>query len=129
MATPRTMFDKIWDRHVVLTRGSQSLLYVDRHLVHDGSFHAFEGLRKRGLKVRRPGQTFGTADHYVPTTGRTPGDAATPDLLIAHRRTMVTDVDRVIVLRGGRIEQDGAPKDLQSRPGYFQDMLRASENG
>ena len=50
-------------------------------------------------------------------------------LLIAHRRTMATDVDRVIVLRGGRIEQDGAPKDLQSRPGYFQDMLRASENG
>ncbi len=80
MTTPRTMFDKIWDRHVVLTRGSQSLLYVDRHLVHDGSFHAFEGLRARGLKVRRPGQTFGTADHYVPTTGRTPEDAATPEI-------------------------------------------------
>ena len=49
-------------------------------------------------------------------------------LLIAHRRSMVTDVDRVIVLRDGRIEQDGSPLELQNRPGYFQDMLRASEN-
>ena len=49
-------------------------------------------------------------------------------LLIAHRRSMVTDVDRAIVLRDGRIEQDGSPLELLNRPGYFQDMLRASDN-
>ena len=49
-------------------------------------------------------------------------------LLIARRRSMVTDVDRAIVLRDGRIEQDGSPLELLNRPGYFQDMLRASDN-
>ncbi|MGB3500668.1 MAG: 3-isopropylmalate dehydratase large subunit [Mesorhizobium sp.] len=64
----RTAFDKIWDAHVVTERpGGPSLLYVDRHLVHDGSFHAFEMLKRRGLTVARPLQTFGTPDHYVPT--------------------------------------------------------------
>lgn len=64
----RTVFDKIWDAHVVReNEGGPSLLYVDRHLVHDGSFHAFEMLRERGLSVVRPKQTFGTPDHYVST--------------------------------------------------------------
>jgi 3-isopropylmalate/(R)-2-methylmalate dehydratase large subunit len=80
MSAPRTLFDKIWDSHVVLSRGAQSLLYVDRHIVHDGSFHAFNMLRARGLKVRRPEQTFGTPDHYVPTHGRSAADAATPEI-------------------------------------------------
>ena len=73
------MFEKIWDRHVVRTgAGGHALLYIDRHLIHDGSFHAFEDLRRRGLAVRRPSQTFGTPDHYVPTTGRTA--AASPEI-------------------------------------------------
>ncbi|HVL37691.1 MAG TPA: 3-isopropylmalate dehydratase large subunit [Burkholderiales bacterium] len=74
----RSLFQKVWDRHVVLERGGQCLLYVDRHLVHDGSFHAFANLARRGLRVRRPERTFGMPDHYVPTSGRSPGDAATP---------------------------------------------------
>lgn len=49
-------------------------------------------------------------------------------LLIAHRRSMLTDVDRVIVLRDGRIEQDGSPEELLSREGYFRDLVRASED-
>jgi 3-isopropylmalate/(R)-2-methylmalate dehydratase large subunit len=77
---PRTLFDKIWDAHVVLSRGEQCLLYIDRHMVHDGSFHAFNMLHSRGLKVRRPSQTFGVPDHYVPTHGRSAADAATPEI-------------------------------------------------
>ncbi len=79
-APPRTLFEKIWNRHVVLERDGQCLLYVDRHIVHDGSFHAFANLAARGLAVRRPAQTFGTADHYVPTLGRSPADAPTPEI-------------------------------------------------
>jgi 3-isopropylmalate/(R)-2-methylmalate dehydratase large subunit len=76
----RTLFGKIWDRHVVLRAAAQCLLYVDRHIVHDGSHHAFANLARRGLKVRRPAQTFGVPDHYVPTTSRSPADAATPEI-------------------------------------------------
>jgi 3-isopropylmalate/(R)-2-methylmalate dehydratase large subunit len=77
---PRSLFEKIWERHVVARRAGQALLYVDRHLVHDGGFHARADLAKRGLKVRRPQNTFGTPDHYVPTISRDPADAATPEI-------------------------------------------------
>ncbi len=71
MAQPRTMFDKIWSRHAVVARDDgQTLLYIDRHLLHEGSHHAFDMLRQRGLEVRRPDRTFATPDHYVATTGR-----------------------------------------------------------
>jgi len=72
---PRTIFDKIWDSHAVVTRDDgETLLYVDRHYVLDaGSFHAFENLQHHGRKVRRPDQTFGVADHYVPTKDRHAG--------------------------------------------------------
>jgi len=63
----KTLFEKIWDRHVVTTRFGQTLLYIDRHLCHDGSYVAFGRLREAGLKVRRPDQTFATPDHYTPT--------------------------------------------------------------
>jgi len=74
---PRTLFDKIWDTHVVSQRADgQSLLYVDRHLVQDGSAPAFEMLRQRGLPVRRPDRAFATPDHYVPTGSRSLADIA-----------------------------------------------------
>ena len=67
-AAPQTLFDKIWERHVVAEdRGGRALLYVDRHLLHDGSFHAFTQIRETGRTVRRPDLCFATADHYVPT--------------------------------------------------------------
>ena len=73
--SPRTLFDKIWDAHVVMQReDGQSLLYVDRHLVQDGSAPAFEMLRQRGLPVRRPDRAFATPDHYVPTGSRVLAD-------------------------------------------------------
>jgi 3-isopropylmalate/(R)-2-methylmalate dehydratase large subunit len=70
--TPRTMFDKIWDAHVVAEEpGRPAVLYVDLHLVHEvTSPQAFAGLRARGLGVRRPDRTFATMDHSVPTVAR-----------------------------------------------------------
>ena len=69
---PKTMFEKIWDAHVVRqTQGQPALLYVDLHLVHEvTSPQAFEGLRLTGRKVRRPDLTVATMDHNVPTTSR-----------------------------------------------------------
>ena len=70
-AAAQTLFDKIWQRHVVATDpGGRALLYIDRHLLHDGSFHAFAQLRDTGRSVRRPDLAFATADHYVPTVNR-----------------------------------------------------------
>lgn len=68
----RTLFDKIWDAHVVVDEpGKPALLYIDCHLVHEvTSPQAFEGLRLAGRKVRRPDLTFATADHNVPTSDR-----------------------------------------------------------
>ena len=69
---PKTMFDKIWDAHVVHQEpGKPVVLYVDLHLVHEvTSPQAFEGLRLAGRKVRRPELTLATVDHNVPTTDR-----------------------------------------------------------
>lgn len=70
--TPRTMFEKIWDAHVVHSEpGRQTILYIDLHLVHEvTSPQAFEGLRLAGRTVRRPERTVATMDHNVPTTDR-----------------------------------------------------------
>ncbi len=72
-AVPQTLFEKIWNRHVVRPETSETpaVLYVDLHLVHEvTSPQAFSELRQRGLKVRRPGQTIATMDHSTPTTPR-----------------------------------------------------------
>ncbi|MCX7799740.1 MAG: 3-isopropylmalate dehydratase large subunit [Fimbriimonadales bacterium] len=68
---PSTLFDKVWDAHVVTELpGGGTLLYIDRHLVHEvTSPQAFDGLRAAGRKVRRPDLTFATADHNVRTDG------------------------------------------------------------
>ena len=75
MSTPRTLFDKIWESHVVDTQEDGTcLIYIDRHLVHEvTSPQAFEGLAAAGRKVRRPELTLAVADHNVPTTDRTKG--------------------------------------------------------
>jgi len=66
---PQTLFDKIWDGHVVVEEpGNPAVLYIDLHLVHEvTSPQAFQGLRDKGLKVHRPLQTVATVDHSVPT--------------------------------------------------------------
>lgn len=69
---PKTIIEKIWDEHVVYREdGKPDLLYIDLHLVHEvTSPQAFEGLRQKGRKVRRPDLTFATMDHNVPTVNR-----------------------------------------------------------
>src|SRR3954452_2511125 len=73
MAKPRTLYDKIWDDHVVEEQPDGTcLLYIDRHLVHEvTSPQAFEGLRLTGRRVRAPEKTLAVVDHNVPTTDRT----------------------------------------------------------
>jgi 3-isopropylmalate/(R)-2-methylmalate dehydratase large subunit len=74
-SSPRTLYDKIWDDHLVDTQpDGTALLYIDRHLVHEvTSPQAFEGLRLTGRKVRAPQKTLAVVDHNVPTTDRSHG--------------------------------------------------------
>jgi 3-isopropylmalate/(R)-2-methylmalate dehydratase large subunit len=77
MSAPKTLFDKIWDAHVVHRQDDGTcLIYIDRHLVHEvTSPQAFEGLRTAGRQVRAPNRTLAVADHNVPTTDRSSGIA------------------------------------------------------
>src|SRR5690606_41388937 len=102
--SPRTMFQKIWDEHVVLAEPTkQAILYIDLHLVHEvTSAQAFEGLRLAGRKVRRPELTKATPDHNVPTTDRS--------LPIADpiSKPQIDTLDRKSVVQG----KSGAPSCL-----------------
>jgi 3-isopropylmalate/(R)-2-methylmalate dehydratase large subunit len=82
-----TLLDRLWDAHEVLRRADgTSLLWVDRHLVHEGSHHAFAKLADRGLPVAEPLLTYGVVDHYAPTRGvpATPAIAGMIDKLVAN---------------------------------------------
>ena len=92
MTAPRTLYDKIWDDHVVHTsEDGTCLLYIDRHLVHEvTSPQAFEGLRMAGRKVRAPEKTIAVPDHNVPTTkGR-----ENPDQMPEESRIQVAALDK-----------------------------------
>jgi len=76
MSEPRTLIDKLWSAHEIARReDGAALLWVDRHYVHEGSFHAFSQMKARGRTIAEPSLTFGVADHYVPTRGRANGIA------------------------------------------------------
>jgi 3-isopropylmalate/(R)-2-methylmalate dehydratase large subunit len=98
MSTPTTLFDKVWSEHEI-HRGDDgsSLLWVDRHFVHEGSHHAFGKIAERGQGVAEPGLTFGVADHYVPTRARQVGIA---DPAVAR---MVDTLDRNAATHGFRL--------------------------
>lgn len=68
----KTLYEKIWDRHVVYEElGQPAVLYIDLHLIHEVTTpQAFDGLRAKGRKVRRPDRTLGTMDHSIPTIGK-----------------------------------------------------------
>jgi 3-isopropylmalate/(R)-2-methylmalate dehydratase large subunit len=84
-----SMFEKIWRRHTILEREDGAvLLHVGRHLVHDGTAAAFQSLTSRGLPLRRPDRTFGTPDHYVPTTTRDLATVTAPG-----RRQMIESLE------------------------------------
>ncbi|KAJ8473768.1 hypothetical protein ONZ45_g16176 [Pleurotus djamor] len=72
VSAPRTLYDKIWDDHIVdVQDDGLALIYIDRHLVHEvTSPQAFEGLRNSGRPVRRPDCTLATVDHNIPTISR-----------------------------------------------------------
>src|ERR1051326_8237729 len=105
MTDPQTIIDKLWAAHEILRRDDgESLLWVDRHYVHEGSFHAFGKLAARGIKVAEPGLTFGVADHYVPTRGsRT--NIANPELA-----RMVRQVEENTAKHGIRLFGIGDPR-------------------
>jgi 3-isopropylmalate/(R)-2-methylmalate dehydratase large subunit len=87
MTAPRTLLDRIWERHAVAADAAgRTLLRIDRHFVHEGSFHAFDQLALRGLAVRRPDLTFGIADHYVPSRA----DRRVADPEVANMISMLT---------------------------------------
>jgi len=70
MVSPKTLYDKIWDEHLISNENGTSLIYIDRHLVHEvTSPQAFEGLKLSGRKVRCPEKTVAVPDHNIPTTG------------------------------------------------------------
>jgi 3-isopropylmalate/(R)-2-methylmalate dehydratase large subunit len=72
MSPSQTLLEKLWKAHTVLQRDDgTSLLWVDRHLVHEGSHHAFAKLAARNQKVSEPGLTFAVVDHYAPTRAGT----------------------------------------------------------
>ena len=99
MSAPRTLFEKIWERHKVVERDDGStLLYIDRHYIHDGSRRAFEMLAEKGLKLRRPDRTFGTPDHYVPTSTRDIAAIEDPEA-----RAMVDSIERNAVEHGVKV--------------------------
>jgi len=75
MTAPLSMFEKVWNSHVVADEEGEILLYVDRALIHEGSSHAFAALARNNIPVARPQQVFAFTDHYVPTTGRDKGIA------------------------------------------------------
>lgn len=105
MNEPRTIIDKIWSAHEVVRRDDgETLLWIDRHYVHEGSFNAFTQLRERGAPVAEPGLTFGVADHYVPTRGsRT--DIANPDIA-----RMVRQVEENTKVHGIKLFGVGDPR-------------------
>lgn len=78
LSRPRLLFQKVWDAHVVADMGDGAvLLYIDRHLLNEvTSPQAFDGMRRAGRRVRRPGATLAVADHNVPTDGRSGGAGA-----------------------------------------------------
>ncbi|HSM40815.1 MAG TPA: 3-isopropylmalate dehydratase large subunit [Afifellaceae bacterium] len=80
MGNARTIFEKIWESHVVTEReDGECLIYIDRLLLQENSFHAFDKIRRENRAIRNANQAFAFADHYVPTTGRSRGLDAIAD--------------------------------------------------
>ncbi len=105
--TATTLYDKLWTAHAVHERtdDGQTLLFIDRHLFHEGSARAFEILAERGLKVRSPERTFGVADHYAPTGGPAIDDQ--PD---AEARSLIRRFESNAALHGIRAFGLGHPR-------------------
>ncbi|HEX9072944.1 MAG TPA: 3-isopropylmalate dehydratase large subunit [Pseudolabrys sp.] len=107
MSEPRTLIDKLWSAHEIARREDDAaLLWVDRHYVHEGSFHAFSQMKARGRTIAEPQLTFGVADHYVPTRGRGK-DIANPEIAAMVRNLETNAVENHITLFGLRDPRQG----------------------
>src|SRR5215475_2289069 len=107
MSQPQTLIDKLWSMHEIVRReDGAALLWVDRHYVHEGSFHAFNQMKARGRSVAEPELTFGVADHYVPTRGRAKG-IADPELATMVRNLESNAAQSRITLFGLRDPRQG----------------------
>lgn len=122
---PRTLFDKIWRRHVVEERDDgRTLLYVDRHLLQDGSAPAFAMLRQRHIVPRAPERSFATPDHYIPTHSRDLADVRDPEAA-QMARALADDTTRAgIAMFGVDDARQGivhvvAPEQGLSQPGML----------
>ncbi|MFN9127840.1 MAG: 3-isopropylmalate dehydratase large subunit [bacterium] len=93
-AAPRTLFRKLWDNHHVVTDEGESLLYIDRALAQENTYHAFVALEAQGRQVMRPDQIYAFTDHYVPTTGRAKGLAGIPVIEIRNMVVQLQDFAR-----------------------------------
>ena len=90
MASAQTMFDKIWQRHTIAAEQDETLLYVARCLIHEGSSHTFDRMGKEGRKAAEPDKVFAFSDHYVPTTNQRNGIGAIGDPKIRNMVEMLT---------------------------------------
>jgi 3-isopropylmalate/(R)-2-methylmalate dehydratase large subunit len=110
MPTPRSLFEKLWDAHLVEPEGADrpGVLYIDLHLVHEvTSPQAFSALDAAGLKVRRPDRTFATLDHSTPTLPAGPDGKrpyATPEA-----EAQVQTLERNCAKHGIRLKAGAAP--------------------
>ena len=104
MTKMRTLFDKVWDDHIVAQEEDETLLYVDRCLIHEGSRHTFDTLHERGLSVANPNKVFAFSDHYIPTDpqARTRGVASIPDPEIRNMvELLIRNTDEYKITRFG----------------------------
>src|SRR5215468_5556743 len=107
MSEPPTLMDKLWSAHEIVRRDDgAALLWVDRHFVHEGSFHAFSQMKARERTVAEPQLTFGVADHYVPTRGRDQS-IANPEIAAMVRNLEANAAENHITLFGVREPRHG----------------------
>jgi 3-isopropylmalate/(R)-2-methylmalate dehydratase large subunit len=122
---PQTLFDKLWQPHVVLVRDDgRTLLYVDRHLLQDGSAPAFAMLRQRGLAPRVSTRAFATPDHYIPTHSRSLADVRDPEAARMAQALADDTADAGIAMFGVDDARQGivhvvAPEQGLSQPGML----------
>jgi 3-isopropylmalate/(R)-2-methylmalate dehydratase large subunit len=104
MTDMKTMFDKVWDNHIVAQEEDETLLYVDRCLIHEGSRHTFDTLHERGLTVAHPDKIFAFSDHYIPTDpqARARGIPSIPDPEIRNMvELLIANTDEYEIARFG----------------------------
>ena len=100
----KTLFDKVWDNHIVAQEEDETLLYVDRCLIHEGSRHTFDTLLERGLSVAHPEKVFAFSDHYIPTDpqARARGVSSIPDRDIRNMvELLIRNTDQYRISRFG----------------------------